>query len=139
MIEDWAGEFAESFAFTTLPDAVKESAAQVCVEFMTAAGDEPNLLAGFDRLVTLELPMPVREEMPETIATFLEWLGSGGRLADAPRLAATARAMGPAFRKRLAPDGGERGVPVRLPPKIGRNDPCPCGSGRKYKKCCMVR
>lgn len=20
--------------------------------------------------------------------------------------------------------------------KIGRNDPCPCGSGRKYKKCC---
>jgi len=23
------------------------------------------------------------------------------------------------------------------PPKIGRNDPCPCGSGRKYKKCCL--
>ena len=22
------------------------------------------------------------------------------------------------------------------PPKLGRNDPCPCGSGRKYKKCC---
>ncbi|WP_278336889.1 SEC-C metal-binding domain-containing protein [Dorea formicigenerans] len=25
---------------------------------------------------------------------------------------------------------------VRLQPKIGRNDPCPCGSGKKYKKCC---
>jgi uncharacterized protein len=25
----------------------------------------------------------------------------------------------------------------RETPKIGRNDPCPCGSGRKYKKCCM--
>jgi hypothetical protein len=24
----------------------------------------------------------------------------------------------------------------RLSPKIGRNDPCPCGSGKKYKKCC---
>ena len=23
--------------------------------------------------------------------------------------------------------------------KIGRNDPCPCGSGRKYKKCCGLR
>ena len=22
-------------------------------------------------------------------------------------------------------------------PKIGRNDPCPCGSGKKYKQCCM--
>ena len=26
--------------------------------------------------------------------------------------------------------------PVRQGPKIGRNDPCPCGSGKKYKKCC---
>jgi SEC-C motif-containing protein len=25
---------------------------------------------------------------------------------------------------------------VRGSPKIGRNDPCPCGSGRKYKHCC---
>lgn len=25
----------------------------------------------------------------------------------------------------------------RTSPKIGRNDPCPCGSGRKYKKCCQ--
>ena len=23
--------------------------------------------------------------------------------------------------------------------KIGRNDPCPCGSGKKYKKCCMAK
>ena len=25
---------------------------------------------------------------------------------------------------------------VRVSPKIGRNDPCPCGSGKKYKHCC---
>ena len=25
---------------------------------------------------------------------------------------------------------------VRKEEKIGRNDPCPCGSGKKYKKCC---
>ena len=24
----------------------------------------------------------------------------------------------------------------RQEPKVGRNDPCPCGSGKKYKKCC---
>ena len=29
------------------------------------------------------------------------------------------------------------GIPlVRAEAKIGRNDPCPCGSGRKYKRCC---
>ncbi len=26
---------------------------------------------------------------------------------------------------------------VRETPKVGRNDPCPCGSGRKFKKCCL--
>ncbi len=26
--------------------------------------------------------------------------------------------------------------PIRTEPKVGRNDPCPCGSGKKYKKCC---
>lgn len=30
---------------------------------------------------------------------------------------------------------GEKPV-VREAPKVGRNDPCPCGSGKKYKKCC---
>ncbi|MBP3622127.1 MAG: SEC-C domain-containing protein [Lachnospiraceae bacterium] len=25
---------------------------------------------------------------------------------------------------------------VVKPPKVGRNDPCPCGSGKKFKKCC---
>ena len=23
--------------------------------------------------------------------------------------------------------------------KVGRNDPCPCGSGKKYKKCCLAK
>ncbi len=26
--------------------------------------------------------------------------------------------------------------PIRTGPKVGRNDPCPCGSGKKYKQCC---
>ena len=38
--------------------------------------------------------------------------------------------------------GSERTVkvkPVRKTEKIGPNDPCPCGSGKKYKKCCMQK
>jgi len=30
----------------------------------------------------------------------------------------------------------EKKQPVRKEKKVGRNDPCPCGSGKKYKKCC---
>ena len=30
----------------------------------------------------------------------------------------------------------ERAPYERAGPKVGRNDPCPCGSGKKYKRCC---
>ncbi|OGH95807.1 MAG: hypothetical protein A2X42_11870 [Candidatus Margulisbacteria bacterium GWF2_38_17] len=30
-----------------------------------------------------------------------------------------------------------RTIPFRSEPKTGRNEPCPCGSGKKYKKCCL--
>jgi preprotein translocase subunit SecA len=29
----------------------------------------------------------------------------------------------------------EKQAPIKVAPKIGRNDPCPCGSGKKYKHC----
>ncbi|MBR5720184.1 MAG: preprotein translocase subunit SecA [Bacteroidales bacterium] len=32
--------------------------------------------------------------------------------------------------------GPQKQQPVRVEKKIGRNDPCPCGSGKKYKNCC---
>ena len=34
-------------------------------------------------------------------------------------------------------DGGKVFPLKRGSPKVGRNDPCPCGSGKKYKKCCL--
>ena len=27
---------------------------------------------------------------------------------------------------------------ARTPPKVGRNEPCPCGSEKKFKKCCSI-
>ena len=34
------------------------------------------------------------------------------------------------------PELGWQPATIRTGPKIGRNEPCPCGSGKKYKKCC---
>ncbi len=33
-------------------------------------------------------------------------------------------------------DRSQKQQPLRVEQKVGRNDPCPCGSGKKYKKCC---
>jgi hypothetical protein len=57
-----------------------------------------------------------REEL-DTQETAKRWIEP-----DAAGLPAVATSPGPGFRRE---------------PKIGRNDPCPCGSGKKYKKCCL--
>ena len=36
--------------------------------------------------------------------------------------------------RQVAP-GGKGSAPIRVEKKVGRNDPCPCGSGKKYKNC----
>jgi len=42
------------------------------------------------------------------------------------------------FRGHRRPSVGSASAPEsgRTTSKVGRNDPCPCGSGKKYKKCC---
>ena len=51
---------------------------------------------------------------------------------------------GPRMRRPIGPLAGQTNPASAMPnrpvvnkgPKVGRNDPCPCGSGKKYKKCC---
>jgi preprotein translocase subunit SecA len=56
-----------------------------------------------------------------------------------PAFAGASRSTAPAARNNPAParTGGDDVIKTvrREEPKVGRNDPCPCGSGKKYKKC----
>ena len=52
---------------------------------------------------------------------------------DAPRRERVAKITGES-----AGDESLKKEPVRKGKKVGRNDPCPCGSGKKYKKCCGI-
>ena len=60
------------------------------------------------------------------------------------RRAETAKITNAALQAINSVDGGQSTLEnhevnrtvVREEPKIGRNDPCPCGSGKKYKNCC---
>ena len=59
-------------------------------------------------------------------------------LSVVPRLSSTERTqtikVARANATNIAPT--EKPSPVKAQKKVGRNDPCPCGSGKKYKKCC---
>ena len=86
----------------------------------------------------------LREEREEALADFAEaratcaWLiergieqvAEGESVIEAELARLAARHGDP--ERLLAPP-----PPVRAAVKVGRNDPCPCGSGRKYKHCCL--
>ena len=60
---------------------------------------------------------------------FLAWVQVGATTVKRERVAkVTGESAGS--------DGTVKKQPVKKGQKVGRNDPCPCGSGKKYKKCC---
>jgi preprotein translocase subunit SecA len=88
------------------------------------------------------------EDRWQARATSAPTLGSstGPAPVTAPRMATgTAGAALAAMqrgRERAAANAGHQGPPkpiVRNNQKVGRNDPCPCGSGKKYKHCCFPK
>ena len=79
-----------------------------------------------------EAPIRSRSREPERLALVHQdatGMGFAG-LAEAPPPASQT------VTNTADADGKPRQRPVRTEKKVGRNDPCPCGSGKKYKKCC---
>lgn len=67
------------------------------------------------------------------------WIFIGGFEPDKPEdIREVEYMLNPrSFKSRPRMAGFDSTTVMRENPKIGRNDPCPCGSGLKYKKCCM--
>ena len=150
--DNWSGDFAESFGAGLLDPAVRGYVGEILTHFGEAMREaEPGfpdeVRSGvFARVLTevmprLNLPEGARPHVPEVIAAFLEYLRESGRVGEGADWAAQVRVIGRSYRERLKPGGGVKGVTVRKAAgasPVGRNDPCPCGSGKKYKKCCMA-
>ena len=95
-------------------------------------GDVRSALLG--PVARLAVAPEVRKEVPGVCGAFLAALEAGGRLGGGRVLGAYTTAMREAY---LEAASGKTKPIVRAGSKLGRNDPCPCGSGKKYKKCCM--
>ena len=144
-IEHWVGDFCTSSAFTDHPSVVREYAPQVLVAFLEAACaardvdpadiEEPDMKPGLlTGVAPQEIPGSVREGIPDLCAAFLEAMEAGGRLSGGRQLGLYVKALRTPFLEAAA---GKTQPIVKPAAKVGRNDPCPCGSGRKFKKCCQ--
>ncbi|MBU4211782.1 MAG: SEC-C domain-containing protein, partial [Verrucomicrobia bacterium] len=104
--------------FSSLMDTIKS-------EVVTRIFRSTTSLQGYERLVA---SMPVRLVHNE-VATLGG--GAGGQMTDDRRPGSAG-----AFRPGEQRTDGESGTLHREGAKVGRNDPCPCKSGKKFKKCC---
>jgi hypothetical protein len=74
-------------------------------------------------------------------------IAAAAAAVSASGTAAQRRALEEAERAGGGAEGGGDGQPARRPKRqpivakqtVGRNEPCPCGSGKKYKQCCGKR
>ncbi len=115
---------AEAFkVFGELMVAIKS---EICHNIFRSASSMmafENFLRGMQKRAQTAHPDPAGYGSTATVSSgeFGGTSGGGGLASDVVSEASQAIA---------------KAKPVRLGPKVGRNDPCPCGSGKKYKQCC---
>jgi preprotein translocase subunit SecA len=104
--------------FATLMDDIRED---ICEKIFRTSSQ----ILAFERMMR-QMPM---QTIHDGVAVLGQ--GGGGAPAEAPRSAVRGgnEVMQAALKAATAPVR-------RQVEKVGRNDPCPCGSGKKYKKCC---
>lgn len=140
----WIADFTEGDGAASFPAAVRDVAASVLDAWITSACEirdvEPEDLeiadlrrALLDTVARLDLSPAVHERVPDLCRDLLAEWEAAGRLGDGRSMGLAMAAQRDAYARAVAlrPD------PITRPgAKIGRNEACPCGSGRKFKKCC---
>lgn len=73
-----------------------------------------------------QMPQRQRRQMPQQRMQTMHASAQGAGFKVAPENAQSLEQQ---------PGDNTKKIPIKVGPKIGRNDPCPCGSGKKYKNC----
>ena len=143
-IENWAADFVHGDRAREFAPATIEFAPQILARLLSSACDvrgrdldaleESDLKAALlGEVARLELSAGARRETPALCAAFLSELEREGRVSSGRSLGNFLRALQGAFESA----GGSQKPYVRPGSALSRNDACPCGSGKKYKKCCQ--
>jgi hypothetical protein len=147
--ESLISEYAGSEHFLLADAAAKDQAEGVLGAFFRAAAGlglatledlkakhvEAVLLESMPRL---DLPTEAKRAVPDHLEAFFAFLKESGRFPPAGAWRMCVETVKPRYLASLRSDGSVKGATFKKNyTDVGRNDPCPCGSGKKFKKCCM--
>jgi hypothetical protein len=146
-IANWVSDFCQDDAIRLFPVTVQEIAHPVLETLLTTACALRGVQAGqleqddlkhalLNGVARFDLPAYSRAFVPSLCRAFLENLQQRGRIGNGLTLGRYIGALKQPYLD--ASTSGAKKSPTRSG-KPGRNDPCPCGSGKKYKKCCLPK
>ncbi len=134
-------EYCASEYFMFLNPALKEYAEPVLHFWVNELSDPTHLNAVAEALKkcgTLKLPIEIRKEVPTLIGQYYQFLEMTGLFPDIVRWIEVLELKKSGYSSSFREDGSIKGTTHKKNyTDVGRNDPCPCGSGKKFKKCCM--
>ena len=144
-IDNWVSDFCQTDTIRRFTPNMREVAEEILTVFLIGACEPRDIEPGdieqsdireslLGPVAKLAIADKLKSEVPELCGALLGVLETQGRLSGGCGLGAYAHALREAY---LQVSSGKQKPITRPGSKIGRNDPCPCGSGVKYKKCCM--
>lgn len=141
-LTDEVSSFSQSQHFMLLDAHLKDHAEPLLAHWCEQVGgvvSEDNMKRALASVARVDVPIAQRRGFPELLRAFLEFLPTTGRFPLGDEWAERVADMEADYAGAFRGDGSVKGETVRKSgTATGRNDPCPCGSGKKYKKCCMA-
>ncbi len=140
-MRDFINDYCSSEHFLFLDNNAKEHAEELLVYFSSRAGDDlsfERIDSTMGEMARLDLPIEARKSVPSLLESFFTYLNNSGKIPDTLRFARHIAQVSNRYEERFREDGSVRGTTFKKKyTDVGRNDPCPCGSTKKFKKCCM--
>lgn len=138
-LSEAVSDYSASERFHFLDDHLKGHAEQLLAQWSSSVDwplDYDILESSVNAVAALDLPVNIKRDFPDILDAFFEYLGSLAAFPDAPQWQDYLAEIALSYSENIRDDGTVRGKTVTRALKVGRNAPCPCGSGRKYKRCC---
>jgi len=149
ILENSLEEFCASAYFLLLDPSVKEHGFGILSTFVNKCRTRgmqsgahftrdniENIL--FDHLSHMNLDLSVRQGIPSLLSAFFRYCAESGKYPPAGELESFVNDSKDRYMQRFRDNGSVKGKMFKKNyTDVNRNDPCPCGSGRKFKKCCL--
>jgi uncharacterized protein YecA (UPF0149 family) len=140
-LKDFITDYCSSEHLLFLDPKLKEHAEPLLC-FWAEKTSASVTLSGIDELLKqmahLDLPLEIRKSIPVLLKEFFGYLSSTGRIPQAEHWLNYVSQLEKNYSESFRENGSVKGETFKKKyTDVGRNDSCPCGSGKKFKKCCM--